>query len=255
MNNIFNNSRVLTREVQDFAVNSNLTARPFNRFKPNDTIWWLVPSTDWPAYEYGKLFFESRKERMFCGYNLEKGVGIGNDVYHHSLLIKRDWVWNEFIANLRKNNKNLLSILKYLESRELETCIVISASLVPTDNAQSFGSADSFLEQKAEFQSTQIEFGINGDLSLSHKSIEANDIQRNIADYFKSELLEESDISKLASKISEANFPDSDWSWIDFYIGVYLSNTQKKVQTVAKLWEDYLEPWEPWLRKAHLTSG
>jgi len=31
------------------------TARPWNYFKPDTTIWWLVPSTDWPSYKHGKI--------------------------------------------------------------------------------------------------------------------------------------------------------------------------------------------------------
>ena len=53
-----------------------LTLRPYNRFEPVNTDWWLIPSTDWPAYSYGKFFFStSNKERaLCCGFYVEKGL-------------------------------------------------------------------------------------------------------------------------------------------------------------------------------------
>jgi len=30
--------------------------RPYNRFEPAYTVWWLEPSNDWPAYHHSKLF-------------------------------------------------------------------------------------------------------------------------------------------------------------------------------------------------------
>jgi len=34
-----------------------LVARPWNIYEPDTTMWWLVPSNDWPAYKHGKLYF------------------------------------------------------------------------------------------------------------------------------------------------------------------------------------------------------
>ena len=69
-----------------------LTERPWNLHNPTDTLWWLVPSTEWPAYSHGKLAFSLAKddgrkhllgwndpllelEKMFVGLNVEKGYG------------------------------------------------------------------------------------------------------------------------------------------------------------------------------------
>ena len=49
-----------------YAVNDRLrlglTARPWNIYAAADTFWWLVPSTDWPAYRYGKLAFSLARD-------------------------------------------------------------------------------------------------------------------------------------------------------------------------------------------------
>ena len=31
------------------------SARPFNRFRPVDSIWLCIPSKDWLSYKYGKF--------------------------------------------------------------------------------------------------------------------------------------------------------------------------------------------------------
>jgi len=51
----FMNAKTLCHAVQGIA-NMDLTPRPFNRFDPDVSLWWLVPSTEWPAFKYGKLF-------------------------------------------------------------------------------------------------------------------------------------------------------------------------------------------------------
>ncbi len=69
-----------------------LTPRPWKLHEPADTLWWLVPSTDWPAYRHGKLVFSLAKDSprkpllglddeliavdgIFAGLNIEKGYG------------------------------------------------------------------------------------------------------------------------------------------------------------------------------------
>ena len=59
---------MLINSAQDLAYAANdcltlgLTARPWNLYAAADTFWWLVPSTEWPAYRYGKLAFSLAKD-------------------------------------------------------------------------------------------------------------------------------------------------------------------------------------------------
>ena len=55
-----------------------LTARPYNRFEPENTTWWLVPTTDWPAYRLPKILISKEKndENLYhIGLYAEKGHG------------------------------------------------------------------------------------------------------------------------------------------------------------------------------------
>jgi hypothetical protein len=54
-----------------------LVARPWNIYEPETSLWWLVPSSDWPAYKYGKLFFDwadQRRKSIWVGFHSEKGT-------------------------------------------------------------------------------------------------------------------------------------------------------------------------------------
>ena len=54
-----------------------IAARPWNKFDPDNTLWWVVPSTEWPAYKHGKLFFSrdrAPENSLFCGLHVEKGI-------------------------------------------------------------------------------------------------------------------------------------------------------------------------------------
>ena len=51
------------------------TARPWNRFRPEDTKWWVVPSTAWPSFGNEKLCFWCSGKYLYGGFNVEKGNG------------------------------------------------------------------------------------------------------------------------------------------------------------------------------------
>ena len=93
-----------------------LTPRPWQMYQPTDTFWWLVPSSDWPAYRYGKLAFCSAKDvprqvllgpddsllhldKIFAGLNVEKGFGHVASVVDPQLqrrtsqILAPNWTW------------------------------------------------------------------------------------------------------------------------------------------------------------------
>jgi hypothetical protein len=93
-----------------------LTPRPWQLYEPADTLWWLVPSTDWPAYRHGKFVFSLAKDSprkallglndsligvkgIFAGLNIEKGYGhVATEVdptlrRKSAQIIDEDWLW------------------------------------------------------------------------------------------------------------------------------------------------------------------
>ena len=88
--------RIETARELAYAVKAQhrleLTPRPWQHQAPDDTLWWLVPSSDWPAYRHGKFVFSLAKDgprkaligfnddvieasKLFAGVNVEKGYG------------------------------------------------------------------------------------------------------------------------------------------------------------------------------------
>jgi len=115
---------LMTPRELAYSVNRHLggtlTPRPWNLHDPDQTLWWLVPTTQWPAYRHGKLAISlahdyPRKtllgrndsllelDKVFVGLNVEKGYG--KAAIEVDLAIKKkpqqildpDWLWFSLI--------------------------------------------------------------------------------------------------------------------------------------------------------------
>ena len=85
------------------------TARPWNKFEPNDSLWYLVPNTNWPAYPYGKGVLRPSQwypGRVLCGLHVEKGFDpVVGTVYpaltqRGHILDEKKWIWQRFMHDL-----------------------------------------------------------------------------------------------------------------------------------------------------------
>ncbi len=110
----YHNARQAAYAVHEELVREGrrpLSARPWNKYDPDNTLWWLVPSTDWPAYKHGKMFFcqkRASKGHLFCGLHIEKGFDpIVESAYPFArgrrLIMGSDWVWFDFLSDLDAN--------------------------------------------------------------------------------------------------------------------------------------------------------
>lgn len=111
----------LADEVESAVVSSagfkerfgTLAAHPYDKEKPDRTIWWLFQRTsvkwgNWPAYSLGKFFFDRPAGRgvMRVGLHIEKGVhpdnakayGSGKGKYFG---MTPGWAWFGFVEDLR----------------------------------------------------------------------------------------------------------------------------------------------------------
>ncbi|MCP3968113.1 MAG: hypothetical protein GY750_02215 [Lentisphaerae bacterium] len=97
--------RRLIEDIEPFAspMLGKTARRPFNRFKPEITPWWLVPGPKLPFYKYGKVyscFSEDDPEKILCGFYLEKGlaaeiVAVYNSKKGRSLIMTNAWQWRK----------------------------------------------------------------------------------------------------------------------------------------------------------------
>ncbi len=107
MQNEFKNANTLADAVNDASLNK-YSPRPYNHFSPDNTLWWLVPSTEWPAFKYAKLFFLSRPEDLpigtsgvYCGLYVEKGLNIKvKEFYPKELIQTALWDWERITRRL-----------------------------------------------------------------------------------------------------------------------------------------------------------
>ena len=76
------------------------TARPWNRFRPEDTKWWVVPSTAWPSFGNEKLCFWCSGKYLYGGFNVEKGIEVAAEDLKYdakNVLMTDDWQWKNFL--------------------------------------------------------------------------------------------------------------------------------------------------------------
>jgi hypothetical protein len=98
------NSQQFTAELQK-ALDGALTARPYNRFEPAESYWWLVPSSDWPAFKYGKYIINPipGTDKFEVGFDLEKGhssdiLQVYGDTKGNKAQVMDDtWAWRDLI--------------------------------------------------------------------------------------------------------------------------------------------------------------
>jgi len=60
-----------------------LVARPWNMYEPDTTTWWLVPSSDWPAYKHGKFHFDwgNREHTSIFTSLYFEGINLSRDSF------------------------------------------------------------------------------------------------------------------------------------------------------------------------------
>lgn len=112
------NSQKFTAELQK-QLGEGLTARPFNRFEPADSIWWLVPSAEWPAFQYNKIFVNPAKgaDKYEVRLYLEKGHGSnillveGDKLSNRVQVMTNDWGW----MKLNKDNDELATVVDSMQ--------------------------------------------------------------------------------------------------------------------------------------------
>jgi hypothetical protein len=243
--NPFQNANTLAHSVNS-VIDERLSPRPYNRFDPNDTVWWLVPSPEWPAYKFGKLFFDSRPERVpdgnigiFSGFYVESGLSRKvREFYPKEVIQQDDWLWERF-------STQIMSELPTLTTPQFVSVLV---SFIPIEKAKFMESPESFFAQKDSFEASRVAFTLDANQQLGLLSMKTNEISHEIAEHFRSRIQFAKTLGTLLADLR--GFPQSDWAWVDVHIGTVARNGSPE-----RLWKDYLEPWTPWLTSAATPAG
>lgn len=238
------NARLAAYSVQKYLKKEGwqqLSTRPWNRYNPDNTLWWIVPSTEWPAYKYGKLFFSPERAPtgcLFCGLHIEKGLDPSvAEAYSpgagQRLIMKEDWAWFEFLPDLCSER---LGSVVMSASEEANSPIVFRLEACFVDDPRSFDP------QAPRPKWDTIIFESMGNNLELNSSQTPSGLLRSI-EHSKSPCDLENSISRI---------PNSSWVWLDIFIGSLFmtipADDYPDAWDAAQLWAKILSLWEPWFK-------
>ncbi len=228
--------------------------RPWNRFEPDDTDWWIVPSTEWPAYRYGKGMFrlvEYLPGQVLICLNVEKGFApIVAEAFpslaSRGQIIDEQWAWHRFLQGLKDGSVGQI-VKDFDEDISSELIIEISA-WYPSDY-------DDFDPYSLPLRDSSIDEGCRSaeDAGLIWFKIEGEELKK-LGDSCVGEIVEP--IAGCLGFIDLSNAlqtsPKLPWAWIDISVGVLvslLSESQKPTDAwgSTQIWNRLLRPWLPWI--------
>ncbi len=225
-----NNARVAhaVYTVSQRWENLHLTLRPFNRFDPAFTDWWLVPSSEWPAHKYGKLCFHRRGGMLYVGYYIEKGLGKrlrGMPDVAAKHIMQEDWQWYDFVA--WTDNGRIQEIMaQVIEQSGVPVRVRVEAyafNHVPEPDGKTDGPDD------------MMEFEVENPAGRLRPVSEARDALRTLSDV--------SDIRQMATRVNADR--NLDFFWVTLTLGIRLQYGDGSAEgwDAHALWSRALAPW------------
>lgn len=219
-----------------------LHALPFNRFRREDTTWWLSPTAGNPAYRHGKVVLTRRDATpgdVFVGLYVEKGVGpAAAPAYRDTARGRRyvmgsTWLWDRLLGALGSGEFEQTAMTAVAKAGSPLT-IVIDAALVPPPAGDDV--------QSPNLPRDVVRFSFSkGELRFLDTDAPA-DLLKSLG---KAETL-----PALAARI--AALPQLDWIWVDFQVGIRLkavgASHRAGVWSAMDLWERACLPWRAWLQ-------
>ena len=218
------------------TVLGDYSLRAWDRFHPSryDNIWWLLPSTEWPAHDSVKLFFDANRSlqgKMLGGLHIEKGLGsealqILKVLYpgkkYQSLIMDNSWAWNSFKDHLRSGE-----VRKTIQEIYSETGhpLIIRIEVSPIESSTGQKDVAVFETDGSELQVKEKEDG-----------------------YYLSELTEVESFEKLYEPLFKIKDPsDEEWDdellWIDLFIGQdFESRPDRSTWDASKVWNKLFKP-------------
>ena len=203
------NSQKFTAELQK-QLGEGLTARPFNRFEPADSIWWLVPSAEWPAFKYSKLFVNplSATNKYEVGLYLEKGHSSnillveGNKPSNRAQVMDNDWEW----AKLSKDKGRLEDVIISMQQAGVNPRVRLEIEPFSPERA-----AENYDGEKQKIRLTYDYTGAA--INLLDKTDTINDPKlRGLIE----DVAQQTNVAGVVNSIE--SFSESEWYWMNLLI-------------------------------------
>jgi len=208
------------------------TARPFNRFAPENSVWWITPGSEWPAYKYGKYMFRRDKDIINIGLNIEKGYGKElSGIVSNKAIMNDEWIWHEFMeSGLRGKLDKTFGTL-------------VQKNIIDINVFISFGVFNEVKKDTKRFDEV-LPNQITYILKENTFKVQNKD-QPIIAQEF--EILKQAEsfqeIFNMISKINKLNY-----FWIDLFVGVPFKINNNGELDIYKLDNQVLSVLEKWVK-------
>jgi hypothetical protein len=227
--------RQLCESVSKLIKNEyKLAKRPWDRFRPDKTSWWLVPSSKLPHYKYGKYYFNwanAKYESLLCGLYIEKGLDeelapVYTSRKAKNLIMDETWNWNRFITSI--NSGELTSKLAEIDPAlvpEIELHIDGGYVSEPT-------SFDPLQDKKLSWDY----YKFNLDTKTGNITLDSSNR--------KAFLLKLHHIKNMKDLISELNkLAKDNWLWLNLFFAIKIDEDKvlETVKSPEHVWSNFLK--------------
>lgn len=221
-----------------------LFSRPYRIHEPEISSWWLVPSSSWPAFKFGKFYFSwGENNTLLCGLHVEEGIDPNVRSGYPSekgrrYIMTPNWTWYRFLSDL--NNQKLESIIKIVaESLSFPIEFSIDGGyVIDPDSFDPYGL-------RIGWDSYQLIWQKNSNKFKTKKVKQRANLLNELI-YVKTF----NNLYQVLEKLGK-----DDWIWLNVYIsiGFRIEQDKNKVSETNHLWsandiwEKFLCHFLPWL--------
>lgn len=230
--------RLICEEVASLSsADIKLSKRPWNRFRPDTSSWWLVPSTDLLHYKYAKFYFswkDDKQEIINCGLYVEKGLDESLAIVYSSkqaknLIMNKNWSWNKLVMAF--NDSKLFEAISKVGNSIPAIKLIIDGGYVTEPT-----SFDPYQDKKIKWD----KYCFILDKNSGRIGLESS--RRS------SYTLKLHNIKTRKDLISEINELNKDqWLWLNLFICTEISSKTEKdiADSVKEVYENFLRPLMP----------
>lgn len=213
-----------------------ISARPWDWARASESAWWVIPSKEWPAFRFGKLYFATDKivpGKMFCCFHIEKGADpvilqVSKSARARRLVIEDNWTWYRFMQDM-ENGKVDEALGDISSSNQQSVRFGVSGHYI--------SAPDEFEPYNRDLPWDEVTFSISeGAFASTNVKLQA-DLLGGLAAASSAR-----DVAQMISQLEDPRF-----LWINIFCGIEIATGDDNGWDVLQLYNKVLKPWEPWL--------
>ncbi|MDD5367871.1 MAG: hypothetical protein PHQ40_02200 [Anaerolineaceae bacterium] len=225
-----------------------LTARPWNFYNPERNPWYLLRTTQWPAYPFPKLClrFEELEGKLFTSFYVEKGFGVVAALANPHLrdrgwIMDSTWSWHTIVQQISTVSflsaaREVLQANGYPLMVKVGGTYTTGMEILEDGDEWPYENIESYC---ADHSAGRLWFDMNEKGELTCREV------RNLRDEMEP-LYSSQNLVGLAAAANQKG--RLDWVWIDLEIGVLFDPEPEGDWSAAEVWQRLLSPWLPWVK-------